>query len=90
MFAKLTVIGGESEEELARALGQRRVLIIKGKDFHLSGEERGWMRINYAVGIDKLREGLRRIERYLVEKVREIENSGAAETSENTEGEAIE
>ena len=90
VFARLAVIGGESEEELTKALRERGVLIIAGKDFHLGEEERGWVRINYAVGIERLREGLRRIERHLVEKSQAVENDEAIDTCDNTEDEVVE
>ena len=63
LFPKISQLGLTSEEFATRLLKEEKVAVVPGTAFGESGE--GYIRCSYATGIEKLREALARMERFL-------------------------
>ena len=65
LFPNITKSGISSDEFCEKLLQEKKVAIIPGTAFGVSGE--GFARISYAYSLDHLREALKRIEEFLQE-----------------------
>ena len=63
MFVNIKKTGLTSEEFAVRLLKEAKVGLIPGSGFGEEGE--GYVRISYVVSEDDIREGLRRIEKFM-------------------------
>ena len=63
VLAKLAPLAKSQAEEMAVFLQyiQAGVMVAPGWAYHINANQRGWMRVSFAVGHESLREGLKRI-----------------------------